>query len=204
MIARRMAALLLAAVLVGCARIPQGSDFHGIVLPVAFPRPHATLTATDGKPFAFFDSTKGRITFLFFGYTHCPDVCPVHMANLAAVLKGLTHEDRDRIQVVFVTTDPRRDSTQVIRRWLDSFDPTFIGLRGDDTTLVRFESDSRVALALPTSAPDSAGNYEVGHAAQVIAFTPDDSAHLVFPFGTRQEDWAHDIPLLLAGAWSGK
>ncbi|MGH7590751.1 MAG: SCO family protein, partial [Gemmatimonadales bacterium] len=109
-----------------------------------------------------------------------------------------------RIQVVFVTTDARRDSTQVIRRWLDAFDPTFIGLSGDDTTIVRFESDSRVALALPTSAPDSAGNYEVGHAAQVIAFTPDDSAHVVYPFGTRQEDWAHDIPLLLAGAWSGK
>lgn len=204
MTARPTVALLLTALIVGCARGPQGSDFHGIVLPVPFPRPHATLTATDGKPFDFHAATEGRITFLFFGYTHCPDVCPVHMANLAAVLKGLTHEDRDRIQVVFVTTDPARDSLPVLRRWLDSFDPAFIGLRGDDSTLTRFESDSRVALAVRTTAPDSAGNYEVGHAAQVIAFTPDDSAHLVYPFGTRQEDWAHDIPLLLGGAWSGK
>ncbi|MGH7533941.1 MAG: SCO family protein, partial [Gemmatimonadales bacterium] len=87
---RRLAGLLLSAVILGCARGPQGSDFHGIVLPVAFARPHATLTATDGKPFSFYDETKGHITFLFFGYTHCPAVCPVHMANLAAVLKHFT------------------------------------------------------------------------------------------------------------------
>ncbi|HEU5359021.1 MAG TPA: SCO family protein [Gemmatimonadales bacterium] len=204
MIRRSLLGVLVAGALLGCARGPEGSEFHGVVLPVPFPRPQVTLTATDGRPFDFAAATRGRVTFLFFGYTHCPDVCPVHMANLAAVLKDLTHEDRDRVQVVFVTTDPARDSAQVLRRWLDQFDPTFIGLRGDDSTVARFEAEAHVAAAVKEAPTDSNAGYTVGHAAQVIAFASDDSAHVLYPFGTRQEDWAHDIPLLLGGAWSGK
>ena len=97
---------------------------------IAVARPAFTLLDTDGHPFDFASQTRGTLTFLEFGYTHCPDVCPVHMANLATVLKALAPSDRMRIKVVFVTVDPDRDSAAVLRRWLDNFDSTFVGLRG--------------------------------------------------------------------------
>lgn len=200
----RWVAVALGGALLGCTPSPAAKAFRGVVLPAAFPRPNVTLTATDGRPFSFADATKGKLTLLYFGYTHCPDVCPVHLANIAAVLPGMTHEDRDRIQVVFVTTDPARDSAAVIRRWLDGFDRTFIGLSGDSATIARFEDAAHVARAVKESSTDTTAGYAVGHAAQVIAFTPDDSAHVVYPFGTRQEDWAHDLPRLLHGAWGSE
>lgn len=99
---------------------------------VSVARPAFTLTATDGQPFDFRGRTAGRLTFLEFGYTHCPDVCPVHMANLAAALAKLPPSDRMRVDVVFVSIDPDRDSLPVLRKWLDAFDPTFISLTGSD------------------------------------------------------------------------
>jgi len=154
-----------------------------------------TLPDTDGRPFHFGDQTRGRLTFLFFGYTNCPDVCPIHMAALASVLQRLPFETRDRISVVFVSTDPDRDTPERIREWLDTFDPTFIGLRGDIATVNRIQQQ----LGLPPSsiATDDAGGYMVGHAAQVLAFQPDGVARYAYPFGTRREDWLHDIPRLL-------
>jgi protein SCO1/2 len=135
---------------------------------------------------------------LFFGYTHCPDVCPIHMGNIAAVLKDLGVERRRAVEVVFVSTDPERDTPERIRSWLDRFDPAFVGLRGDRALV---DSIQR-SLGLPPSIlePRSAdGSYAVGHAAQVLAFSPDGPARVVYPFGTRQADWAHDLPLLISG-----
>ena len=162
----------------------------------ALPRPAFTLTDTRGAPYAFASETRGLLTFLFFGYTNCPDVCPVHVANVAAVLRKLPFEDQQRARFVFVTTDPARDSLPQLRRWLDQFDAWFIGLRGDDADVARIMG----AVGLPPAmrgAPDSAGRYEVGHPATVLVFTADDSAHVLYPFGTRQLDWAEDIPRLL-------
>lgn len=169
---------------------------HGVALEPAVPRPTFTLTDTRGAPFEFNKETRGRLTFLFFGYTNCPDVCPVHVANVAAVLHKLPGEDQQKTRFVFVTTDPARDSLPVLRHWLDQFDATFIGLRGDDADVARVMRD----LGLPPavrSVPGPDGRYEVGHPATVIVFTADDSAHVLYPFGTRQLDWAEDIPRLL-------
>jgi protein SCO1/2 len=195
-------AVLLAS---ACTSAGGSGGYRGAVLPRALPRPDFTLTATDGAPYRFAERTRGQVTFLFFGYTNCPDVCPVHMANIAASLQHLTHEDRDRVSVVFVTTDPSRDSLPRLRQWLAGFDPTFVGLRGDDSTVARIESGLLLAPSVrePGDSADP-GAYGVGHAAQVLAFTPDDSLHVVYPFGTRQEDWGHDLPLLLHGDWSGR
>jgi protein SCO1/2 len=178
------------------------SPYRGIVLPKPIPKPAVTLTATDGRPYDFARETAGHLTFLFFGYTNCPDVCPVHMANLAAVMARLTPSERQDIRVVFVTTDPDRDSLPRLRAWLAAFDSSFVGLRGDTAQVARFERSVELPTAIRGPVTDSAtGAYEVGHAAQVVAFSADDSAHVVYPFGTRQEDWAHDIPLLLYGPW---
>jgi protein SCO1/2 len=169
---------------------------HGVLLEPGLPRPSFTLTDTRGTPYEFARETRGQLTFLFFGYTNCPDVCPVQVANVAAVLHTLSFEDQHKARFVFVTTDPARDSLPALRKWLDHFDRTFVGLRGDDAEVARVMS----AIGLPpavrgVSGPD--GRYEVGHPATVIVFTADDSAHVLYPFGTRQTDWAEDIPRLL-------
>jgi protein SCO1/2 len=172
-----------------------GSTYRGAMLPHAIPRPSFTLTDTHGRPFDFRAKTDSTVTLLFFGYLNCPDVCPVHMANIAAVMHGLPYEVTRKVRVVFITTDPARDTPDKLQQWLGSFDPSFIGLRGTDAQVKAIEISVNVAPAV-AGTPDSSGSYEVGHAAQVIAFTPDDSAHVVYPFGTRQADWMHDLPLL--------
>ncbi len=174
-----------------------GADSGAVDIAVA--RPSFTLTATDGAPFDFEARTAGRLTFLEFGYTHCPDVCPVHMANLAAALRKLPPSDRMKIDVVFVSVDPDRDSLPVLRRWLDAFDPAFIGLTGTREALDAAQRAVGFAPAIVTpAAPGAPGTAVVTHAAPVLAFTADDTAHAMFPFGTRQTDWERDIPHLLA------
>ncbi len=184
------------AALLALAACGEAAPRHGVALEPAVPRPTFTLTDTRGAPFEFNKETRGRLTFLFFGYTNCPDVCPVHVANVAAVLHTLPGEDQQKTRFVFVTTDPSRDSLPVLRRWLDQFDKTFVGLRGDDAEVARVMS----ALGLPPAVravPSKDGSYDVGHPATVLVFTADDSAHVLYPFGTRQLDWAEDIPRLL-------
>ena len=89
---------------------PIAGRLFGIELPNPGPKPDFTLTDFAGRRFEFRRATDGRLTFLFFGYTHCPDICPVHMANLAAVIARLPRAEADRVRVIFVTTDPRRDT----------------------------------------------------------------------------------------------
>ena len=181
-------------------RGPAASELRGTVLDPAWEKPDVTLTDTDGRPFAFRAETEGVVTLLFFGYTHCPDVCPIHMGNIAAVLLDLPYAVRERIRVVFVTTDPERDTPQRLREWLDRFDRSFVGLRGTDAEVDAFQAALRLPAAVrqPSRPGPLPGAYAVGHAAQVIAFTADGRARVVYPFGTRQEDWAHDLPRLVA------
>ena len=197
---------LLAAVAVFLLAACVGADGRDAVqagpavpLPTPLPRPAFTLTATDGKPFDFQARTRGKLTFLLFGYTHCPDVCPVHVANIAAALQTLTFEERARTTLVFVTTDPVRDSLPVLRRWLATFDSTFVGLTGSVDDVMRLSTSLQVAPAMfgPRN-PD--GSYEVGHGAQVIVWQPDDSARVIFPFGVRQKEWAAALPRLVGRA----
>ena len=197
---RWTAVAVVIAAAVGCGRgngrvVSEGDG----AIDVAVVRPAFTLTGTDGKPFGFRERTSGRLTFLEFGYTHCPDVCPVHMANLAAALAQLPPSDRMRIDVVFVSIDPARDSLPVIRKWLDAFDPKFIGLTGTREALDAAQRSVGFAPAIVQAAAPGAPETEVvTHAAPVLAFTADDSAHFMYPFGTRQSDWARDLPHLLA------
>lgn len=184
-------------ILAGCGISAEsgGRAYRGAVLTKPVARPSFTLTDTHGQPFDFRAQTDDTVTLLFFGYLNCPDVCPVHLTNIATVMRGLPYDVTGKVRVVFVTTDPARDTPEKLEAWLSNFDPSFIGLRGTPAQVKAIEKSVDVALAV-AGAPDSAGAYEVGHAAQVIAFTRDDSAHVVYPFGTRQADWAHDLPLL--------
>jgi protein SCO1/2 len=197
------ALLSLAGILGACRsdRLP-GSDLpptdgasRAVEYPNPRPKPDFTLTATDGAPFAFRRDTEGYLTLLFFGYTSCPDVCPVHMANLSAALHKLPDRVSRRVKVVFVTTDPERDTPERLRAWLDHFDKGFVGLTG---TVAEIDSTQRL-LRLPPAVREEIGDgrYLIGHVAHIIVFTRDGLGRYAFPFGTRQADWARELPRLV-------
>jgi protein SCO1/2 len=186
----------------GAARHDKESAWRGTLLAEPWPKPSFTLTDVNGQPFDFRAQTDGYLTLLFFGYTHCPDVCPLHMANLAAVLESLSGDVRVNTKVVFATTDPARDTPAVLKKWLANFNPTFIGLTGTVDAMAAAQRAASVPVSV-AEPPKADGSYTVGHAAQVIAYTRDGLAHVVYPFGTRQSDWADDLPhLLTEPAWN--
>lgn len=159
-----------------------------------------TLYDTQGRPFDFAQQTRGSVALLYFGYTNCPDVCPTHLANIAAALRRLPPDAQAKVRVVFVTTDPDRDTPDRLRQWLNNFDSRFIGLRGSADSVNRIQA----TLGLPPATmemmdPSAAGPraaYGMGHAAQVLAFTPDDSLRVEYPSGFTADDWANDLPKL--------
>ena len=204
------AALLAGAVALAGAACRPATDgpsardlrqLRGEIREVPNPVPDFTLVDTAGHPFRFQKEANRFVTLLYFGYTHCPDICPVHLANLSAVLNELPWDLRQRIKVVFVTTDPDRDTRVVLRQWLDAVDPTFVGLSG---SLAQVNA-AQALLGIPPVIREerASGNYVVGHAAQVIAFTPDGRTRVDYAFGTRQADWAHDLPLLAGPVRTG-
>jgi len=172
----------------------QGTYRGGLVTP-PLPKPGFTLTDTSGSTFDFRLKTEGYITLLFFGYANCPDVCPLHMANVAVALKKLPSGFADQVKLVFVTTDPARDSAKTLRSWLDHFDKRFIGLTGTEAAI---EAAQRAA-GLPPAKKSALvnGDYGVGHSSFVLVYTKDNLAHLVYPGGMGQQDWTHDLPLLV-------
>lgn len=180
-----------------CRSVPKAEysgDLSGARLPAATVRPAFRLTTTAGDTFDFAGRTRGRLTLLFFGYTHCPDVCPATMQNIAAVTSRLTSEDRRRLDVVFVTTDPDRDQPDSLGAWLARFDAGFVGLTGSIEAVEAAQRAAGIAVAI--RAPGSR-DYTVSHAAQVLVYSPDDSGHVAYPFGTRQAEWAADLPKLM-------
>jgi protein SCO1/2 len=181
----------------------DGADgYRGGVVSPPLPKPRFVLTDSSGAPFDFWQRTNGYVTLLFFGYTYCPDQCPMHMANLAPGLKKMSAAVADRIKLVFVTTDPTRDTPEVLRRWLDVFDKRFIGLTGIEAAIEAVERAAGVPTAKKTGSAN--GNYGIVHANFVLVYTKDNSAHLIYPGGVSKDDWMHDLPLLVAEVWSAR
>jgi len=176
--------------------LPHAKGLDGVLQDPAVAKPDFTLTDTAGQPFNLDRQTAGYVTLLYFGYTHCPDICPTQMANIAL---GLSHQSasvRSHIKVVFVTTDPHRDSPQVLRQWLANFNPSFIGLTGTDQQITAAEA----AVGMPPAEvePIGGGNYSVDHAAWVLAFTLDNQAHAIYPAGFDTASvWSHDLSRLV-------
>ena len=144
MTTRRAVALLAGAVLAAGLMTACGGGSEaltGAVLDQPYVVPATPLTDTDGASYSLADSTDKRLTLVFFGYTHCPDICPLVMSTLASAVTRLDDADRDQVDVVFVTTDPTRDTDQVLRNYLDRYDPTFIGLTGSLKDIVQGRPD---------------------------------------------------------------
>jgi protein SCO1/2 len=177
------------------AKAPKG--LRGVVVMPPLPKPDIRLTDTSGQQFPLLANTQGMVTLLYFGYTHCPDVCPTHMANIATALRQLPAPVTSKIKVVFVTTDPARDTGPVLRAWLDHFDSSFVGLTGTPAQITA----AGATLGMPPSSTENTGNgnYAVDHAAQVDAFTADNLDHVEYPSGYEAKDWVNDLPKLVSG-----
>ncbi len=173
----------------------SSSRLRGTALAQPVDKPALNLVDTAGAPFDLRSRTAGKVTLLFFGYTQCPDVCPTTMADIAAALSTVPASVRSQIATVFVSTDPERDTGDVLNRWLNQFDPSFIGVRGT-LAQVRAQAD---ALGIPMEDPvrQPNGVFTVTHGTQVMAFTTDNKARVVYLAGTQVADYAHDLPILV-------
>ncbi len=172
---------------------PAG-PYRGLALDPPQPRPTFTLLDTAGRQFDFAARTRGRPTFLYFGYTHCPDVCPTTMADVAAALRGAAEPIRRDALVVFVTTDPARDTGPVLAAWLRRFDSDlpsrFVGLTGSQSQLVA----AQVAARVPVAEDDGQT-----HSAELLLFGTDDYARVVYLDGSSPQDIQHDLPAVARG-----
>lgn len=199
----RVALFAVGSAVIACGHRDSLAGLHGVLLTPPQPKPDFVLTDTQGRPFDFRGETRGTVTLLYFGYTNCPDVCPTHMANIASALRRLSAADQARVRVVFVTTDPVRDTAARLRGWLNNFDRRFVGLSGSADSVNAIQQRLGLPPAtmemMDAKASGPRANYGMGHAAQVLAFTPDDSLRAEYPSGFNVDDWVNDIPRLIKG-----
>jgi protein SCO1 len=211
---RRLAALVAAglvaaAVVTGCSESSGGSGsgaeraatpspaatYRGHQLDPPQPRPTFTLTDTRGARYDFAARTRGRPTLLFFGFTHCPDICPTTMANVATALRGVDPALRRSAQVVFVTTDPARDTGRVIATWLRAFDADlparFTGLTGTVSQVEAAQAAARVPVATDGGRT---------HSAELLLYGPDDYARVAYASDSSPDDLRRDLPLVVKGS----
>ena len=152
------------------------------------------LVDTDGAAYSLTADTEKRLTLVFFGYTNCPDICGAVLGNLASALTRLDEEDRDQVEVVFVTTDPERDTEEVVRDYLDRYDPSFVGVTGELADIEKVASS--VAVGMGEELPS--GGYEVdAHSTQVTGIDVGDEAPIYWSQTTSPSEFAEDIHLLL-------
>jgi protein SCO1/2 len=175
---------------------PAATALRGLV-PEPFPvKPGFTLTDTSGRPYSFAQATRGKLTYLFFGYTHCPDACPATMSYIRYALGTQPKSIQKQVAVVFVTVDPSRDTGPVLRRWLNHYSKGFVGLTGSLAQIGEVEHMAGVPTAI-LQKKKGVASYEVEHSSVLFVYSPDDRSHVVYATGFKPQDYAHDLPLLL-------
>jgi protein SCO1/2 len=178
---------------------PAGEGYRGgLVPPVPYVLPSVVLTDTSGGHYDLTTSPARPVTLLFFGYTSCRDVCPGVLGDLALALRRLSAADRERITAVFVTTDPARDNPERIRRYLDRFDPGYVGLTGSPAQ-VRAVAHA-VGVEIEGRRERGAGDYALGHSAQVVGVDRSRHGVVLWEPGVPVADLSHDLALLVARA----
>jgi protein SCO1/2 len=170
---------------------------NGIVLPTPYAAAHVSLEDTAGKPYDLATDAAKPLTLVFFGYTNCPDICQVVMANIAAALVRLQPAERSQVGMVFVTTDPKRDTASVLRRYLDRFDPSFGGATGSIAAIVR--AGKAFDIPIEKGQRLATGGYDVTHGTNVVGLRPDGTAPYVWTQGTTPGGLADDIRTILQG-----
>jgi protein SCO1/2 len=191
-LARTLFGLLLCLAIIGCRGDLgkfSGIDLTGI-------QGYGTdfrLTDHTGKARTLADF-RGKVVTLFFGYTHCPDVCPTTLSDMRQVMEKLG-KDSERVQVLFVTLDPGRDTPELLARYVPAFHPSFLGLYGDAETTAKTAKDFKIFYQLqPGKTPET---YTVDHTAGTLVFDPQGHLRLFLNYGLSSDLIASDIRILL-------
>jgi protein SCO1 len=185
-------ALVALAGLAGCTapQPPFGlQNVTGLLPPLRF-----NLTNQDGRPVSAEDF-RGKIVLLYFGYTYCPDACPLTLSVLEHAIESLRSGAR-QVRVLFVTVDPERDTCPVLKRYTSAFGPEMVGLRGDDAALL--DLTRRYRVAYHREAPDAHGYYAVDHSSAVFIFDRHGDARLLAAGNAGAQRIAADLRRLVA------
>jgi protein SCO1/2 len=175
-----------------------GADKAATVLDQPFEKPDLVLTDTTGKKYDLRAQTKGHPTLIYFGYTNCPDVCPLTMNNIAVAKKQLSKAEQDALRVVFVTTDPDRDTSAELGKWLKGIDPQIVGLTGDFATIQAGARTLGISIEPPHK--DKNGKMVSTHGTQVVAFSPKtDAGYVLYGEDATVDDYTKDLPKLVKG-----
>lgn len=187
----RWGALASVLLLAACAPQPkyQLSDVSGHLPDLQF-----TLINDLGQPVSA-ANYRGKIVMLYFGYTHCPDVCPLTLADMHKVMQKLGKDAQD-VQLLFVTVDPARDSPAVLHQYLAAFDPRFVGLTGTQNQIAALAKRYRAFFSYQK--PNPSGNYEVTHSSGIYIFNREGQAVLLGDSSDPQAKFVHDLKLLAA------
>lgn len=193
-----LAATLLAAGATACSPAaqpePSEAGIYGAELDQPYAASTAELTTTSGEKRSLAD-VDNDLTLVFFGYTHCPDICGVVMSTIASALTQVDEDLRDRVDMVFVTTDPARDDAKVLRGYLDRYNPEFEGLTGDLDAVV--ESGRSVKVAVEEGEKLPSGGYEVVHSDHVVGLDAEGQGQIVWTKDISAKQMASDIETLL-------
>ncbi|GIK24299.1 MAG: hypothetical protein C3F19_05630 [Rhodocyclales bacterium] len=188
----RLLFLTLALLLAGCDSRPQFGNTD--ISEADYARDFA-LTDHTGKPRTMADF-RGKAVVIFFGYTQCPDVCPTTMTGMAEAMK-LMGADAAKVQVLFVTVDPERDTQELLAQYVPVFNPSFLGLYADAQTIAKTAQAFRVFYKKqPGSTPTT---YTVDHSAGSYVYDPQGRLRLYIKHGEKPEVIAKDLKLLVAG-----
>lgn len=172
----------------------QSYQFKGTPYSEPQPAPDFELTATDGERFRLSEQ-RGQIVLMFFGYTSCPDVCPMTLAEARRVLEGLEGQ-AERVTFLFVTVDPERDTPKILGNYLKAFHPAIVGLTGTQDELAAVYQEYGI-IAEKETLHESAVGYSVNHTARVFLVDSEGRLRLSYAFGTPPEDILEDIRHLL-------
>ncbi|MBZ5736855.1 SCO family protein [Nocardioides mangrovi] len=195
---RRTVLTLLAGLLVtltACGGSADGGALHATELDPPFQASSIALTDTSGAPYSLTKDADADLTLVFFGYTHCPDICQIVMGNLSSAMTRLDEADRKRTTVVFITTDPARDTSSVLKTYLSHFDPSFTGLTGDLDDIVAVGKPFAVGVSQGDKLPS--GGYDVTHGTTITGMEPGGKAPEFWDQDTSSAQFASDIHELL-------
>lgn len=189
----KLALLCFFFLLTACGQQKLPSPFNAGDVSAQYSRADFHLNEANGKPVSLADY-RGKVVVLFFGYTHCPQICPTTMADLAQVMRELG-KDADKVQVLFITLDPERDTRELLAQYPSAFYPTFKGLSGD--TMATAQAAKAFGVVYEKH-PNKNGGYDLDHSAGTYLIAPGGKPVLLAPFWQNGESLVHDIRLLLA------
>lgn len=190
-------ALLAAAAAVLLSACEAEPEFRNREISGALPDLEFELARAPGETRVTEEDFEDRVVALFFGYTHCPDYCPMTLAKYAAALDGIDDGLADDLRVLFVSVDPERDTPEKLARYVGGFGDRFVGLSGDLDTLR--EVTKRYRTTFSHGEPDDNGFYDVSHGTATFIFDRDGEIRFLARDDTPVEDLEHDLRILLEG-----